>query len=60
MNMIAELIPTDERLVIVEGIEELHIQHPRLIELSAGHPVLASHQVGKIKFSLIQERNRKE
>ena len=39
MNMVAELIPSDERLVIVEGIEELHIQHPRLIELSAGHPV---------------------
>jgi pilus assembly protein CpaF len=35
-NRIAELIPPEKRLVIVESLHELQIQHPRALYLEAG------------------------
>jgi pilus assembly protein CpaF len=38
MNRVAELIPAQERLVVVEAVHELQIKHPRTIFLEAGGP----------------------
>ena len=38
MNRIAELVPTDKRIVIVEEMSELQIEHPQAVYLQAGEP----------------------
>jgi pilus assembly protein CpaF len=37
-NLLADLIPSDERLVVVEAYHEFNIRHPRAIFLEAGGP----------------------
>jgi pilus assembly protein CpaF len=37
-NLIVELAPPDQRLVVVEGAYEMQISHPRVVRLEAGGP----------------------
>lgn len=37
-NMLAGLVPPEERIVVVEGAHELQIKHPRVVQLEAGGP----------------------
>lgn len=37
-NRIAELIPPDKRLVVVEAVHEMQVRHPRCLYLEAGGP----------------------
>jgi pilus assembly protein CpaF len=42
MNMIAELVPADQRLVVIHGAYELHIRHSRVVPLVVGDPAVLS------------------
>lgn len=37
-NRLAELFPSEERLIIVEEIYEMQVEHPRVVRLEAGGP----------------------
>jgi pilus assembly protein CpaF len=37
-NMIADLCPPEERLIVIEQVYEMQIQHPRVLRLEAGGP----------------------
>jgi pilus assembly protein CpaF len=37
-NLIAELSPPEERLVVVEQVFEMQVEHPRVVRLEAGGP----------------------
>lgn len=51
-NRIAELIPPEQRVIVVESIHEIQVQHPRLVYLQGGGP-------GKVVFEdLIQASTR--
>jgi pilus assembly protein CpaF len=37
-NLIAELSPSDERVIVVEQVYEMQVKHPRVLRLEAGGP----------------------
>jgi pilus assembly protein CpaF len=37
-SRVAELVPSDKRLIVVEGVHEMQVQHPRCLYLEAGGP----------------------
>ena len=41
-NRLAELIPPDERVIVVEAIYEMQVRHPRCLHLEAGGPANVS------------------
>ena len=44
LNRIAELIPHDQRVVVVEERRELQIDHPQAVFLEAGEPPRLSYE----------------
>ena len=53
-NRIAELIPPDKRVIVVEGVHEMQVHHPRCIYLEAGGPANVSFGELAVKASCMR------
>jgi pilus assembly protein CpaF len=54
MNRVAELIPPDQRVVIVEELQELRVDHPRAVYMEAGEPPRLSFEDAVFTGSLMR------
>ena len=53
-NRLAELIPSDERVIVVEDIHEMQVRHPRCLHLEAGGPANVSYGELVVKASCMR------
>jgi pilus assembly protein CpaF len=53
-NRLAELIPSDERVIVVEDVHEMQVRHPRCLHLEAGGPANVSYGELVVKASCMR------
>lgn len=53
-NRLAELIPPDERVIVVEQVYEMQVNHPRCLHLEAGGPANVSYGELVVKASCMR------
>jgi len=53
-NRLAELVPPDERVIVVEEVYEMQVSHPRCLHLEAGGPANVSYGELVVKASCMR------
>jgi len=53
-NRLAELVPPDERVIVVEDVYEMQVRHPRCLHLEAGGPANVSYGELVLKASCMR------
>jgi pilus assembly protein CpaF len=53
-NRLAELVPPDERVIVVEEVYEMQVRHPRCLHLEAGGPANVSYGELVVKASCMR------